>query len=163
MNTGTSSQSNTQVSNGDRNRSIVTSRLQFVSMWRSVGSNVGSVLYTRGMYAAMLAAEAIRTAQEIHGVAAITPAMMRDGMEALELTNARMEELGMPMIGPEFAVSCEDHGGTGMAIMTQWNGTEWVTLTDFIAPDDSVTQPLIEEDSAAYAAEAGIEPRCSES
>jgi hypothetical protein len=67
------------------------------------GTNVGSVLYTRGMYAAMLAAEAIRAAQEIHGVAAITPAMMRDGMEALEMTNARMEELGMPGIGPEFA------------------------------------------------------------
>jgi branched-chain amino acid transport system substrate-binding protein len=66
------------------------------------GTNLGTVLYTRGMYAAMLAAEA-RTAQEIHGVADITPAMMRDGMEALEMTNARMEELGMPGIGPEFA------------------------------------------------------------
>ncbi|MCT4682700.1 MAG: ABC transporter substrate-binding protein [Roseicyclus sp.] len=127
------------------------------------GSNVGSVLYTRGMYAAMLAAEAIRTAQEIHGVAAITPAMMRDGMEALEITNARMEELGMPMIGPEFAVSCEDHGGTGMAIMTQWNGSEWVTLSEFIAPDDSVTQPLIEEDSAQFAAENNISSQCGES
>ena len=128
------------------------------------GTNLGSVLYTRGMYAAMLAAEAARTAQEIHGVADITPAMMRDGMEALEMTNARMEALGMPMIGPEFAVSCADHGGTGQAIMTQWSWTEWVTLTDFIAPDDSVTGPLVLEDSAAYAAEAGITPRnCNES
>jgi branched-chain amino acid transport system substrate-binding protein len=125
------------------------------------GNNVGSVLYTRGMYAAMLAAEAIRAAQEIHGVAAITPAMMRDGMEALEMTNARMEELGMPGIGPEFAVSCEDHGGTGMAIMQQWDGTQWVTLTDFVAPDDSVTQPLIDEDSAQYAAENNISSQCT--
>jgi branched-chain amino acid transport system substrate-binding protein len=127
------------------------------------GTNLGSVLYTRGMYAAILAAEAIRKAQEIHGVADITPAMMRDGMEALEMTNARMEELGVPMIGPEFAVSCEDHGGTGMAIMTQWNGTEWVTLTDFVAPDDSVTQPLVMEDSAQYAAENNISSQCGES
>jgi branched-chain amino acid transport system substrate-binding protein len=66
-----------------------------------------TVLYTRGMYAAMLAAEAARTAQEIHGVADIDASMMRDGMEALEMTNARMEELGMPGIGPEFAVTCE--------------------------------------------------------
>ncbi|NKX45257.1 ABC transporter substrate-binding protein [Roseicyclus persicicus] len=127
------------------------------------GSNVGSVLYTRGMYAAMLAAEAIRTAQEIHGVAAITPAMMRDGMEALVMTNARMEELGMPGIGPEFAVTCEDHGGTGMAIMQQWDGSQWVTLTDFVAPDDSVTQPLIDEDSAAFAAENNIASQCGDS
>jgi len=127
------------------------------------GSNVGSVLYTRGMYAAMLAAEAIRAAQEIHGVAAITPEMMRDGMEALEITNARMEELGMPGIGPEFAVSCEDHGGTGMAAMIQWDGSDWITLTDFVAPDDSVTQPLIEEDSAQFAAENNIASQCGES
>ena len=127
------------------------------------GTNLGSVLYTRGMYAAILAAEAIRKAQEIHDVADITPAMMRDGMEALEMTNARMEELGVPMIGPEFAVSCEDHGGTGMAIMTQWNGTEWVTLTDFVAPDDSVTQPLVMEDSAQFAAENNISSQCGDS
>jgi branched-chain amino acid transport system substrate-binding protein len=37
------------------------------------GTNLGNVLYTRGMYAAMLAAEAARTAQEIHGTADITP------------------------------------------------------------------------------------------
>ncbi|WP_296426150.1 ABC transporter substrate-binding protein [Yoonia sp.] len=129
------------------------------------GSNLGSVLYTRGMYAAMLAAEAARTAQEIHGVAQIDAAMMRDGMEALNMTNARMDALGMPGIGPEFAVSCEDHGGTGMARMQQWNAeaAEWVTLTDFIAPDDSVTTPLIMEDSAQYAAENNIGSQCNPS
>jgi len=127
------------------------------------GSNLGSVLYTRGMYAAMLAAEAVRTAQEMHGVADITPAMMRDGMEALEITNARMEALGMPGIGPEFSVSCEDHGGPGVARMQQWDGAQWVTLTDFIMPDDSVTVPLVMEDSAQYAAENDIAPQCSES
>jgi branched-chain amino acid transport system substrate-binding protein len=127
------------------------------------GSNIGKVLYTRGMYAAMLAAEAIRTAQEIHGVTEITPGMMRDGMEALEITNERMEELGMPGIGPAFAVSCQDHGPTGEAVMIQWNGEEWVTLTDFVAPDNSVTDPLIEEDSAQYAAENNISSQCNES
>lgn len=125
------------------------------------GSNLGSVLYIRGMYAAMLAAEAARTAQEIHGVADITPAMMRDGMEALNITEERMEELGMAGVGPAFAVSCSNHGGPGMGRIQQWNAADqqWVTVTDFIAPDDSVTQPLIDEDSAAFAAENAIEPR----
>ena len=128
------------------------------------GSNLGTVLYTRGMYAAMLAAEAIRTAQEIHGVSDITPAQMRDGMEALEITAARMEELGAPGIGPEFSVSCEDHGGSGEGIVQQWDaeaGT-WEVLTDFIAPDEEVIAPLVEEDAAAFAAENGIEPGCAE-
>ncbi|MFO7919217.1 ABC transporter permease [Rhodobacteraceae bacterium W635] len=128
------------------------------------GNNVGTVLYTRGMYAAMLAAEAIRTAQEIHGVSEITPSMMRDGMEALEITEERMEELGMPGVGPAFEVTCANHGGPGMGRIQQWNAAdqEWVTLTDFIAPDDSVIQPLVEEDSMAFAEENDIELRdCS--
>jgi branched-chain amino acid transport system substrate-binding protein len=125
------------------------------------GSNVGSVLYIRGMYAAMLAAEAAATAQEMHGEANITAAMMRDGMEALNITEERMVELGMPGVGPAFEVSCANHGGPGMGRIQQWNAADqrWVTVTDFIAPDDSVTQPLIEEDSAAFAAENNITPR----
>jgi len=126
------------------------------------GSNLGSVLYTRGMYAAMLAAEAIGKAQEIHGVSDVTAAMVRDGMEALEITDARMEELGMAGVGPAFSVSCQDHGGSGLGIVQQWNASagEFVALTDYIAPDDSVTLPLIQEDSAAFAAENNIEPGC---
>ncbi|PIV75359.1 MAG: ABC transporter permease [Rhodobacteraceae bacterium CG17_big_fil_post_rev_8_21_14_2_50_65_11] len=125
------------------------------------GNNVGTVLYIRGMYAAMLAAEAIRTAQEMHGVSEITPAMMRDGMESLSITAERMEELGMPGVGPAFEVTCANHGGPGMGRIQQWNAAdqEWVTVTDFIAPDDSVTQPLVEEDSMAFAEESGIELR----
>ncbi len=126
------------------------------------GSNIGSVAYVRGMYAAMLAAEAISKAQEIHGVADVTAAMVRDGMEALEMTNARMSELGMEGIGPEFSVSCQNHGGTGQAIVQQWNAADgvWEPLTDFISPDDAVIAPLVAEDSAAFAAENNITPGC---
>jgi len=122
------------------------------------GSNLGSVLYIRGMYAAMLAAEAARTAQEIHGVADIDGAMMRDGFENLVMTAERMEELGVPGIGPEFSVSCEDHGGPGMATMQQWDAENqvWETTTPFIASDSSVIDALVEEDSMAYAEENGI-------
>jgi len=126
------------------------------------GSNIGSVLYVRGMYTAMLAAKAIAKAQEIHGVTDVTPAMVRDGMEALEITDARMSELGMEGIGPEFSVSCENHGGAGQAIVQQWNASAstWEPLTDFISPDRAVTAPLIAEDSAAFAAENNITPGC---
>ena len=126
------------------------------------GSNLGSVLYTRGMYAAMLAAEAIKNAQEIHGVADITPAMMRDGMEALNVTEETMAGWGAPGVGPVFSVSCSDHGGSGMGLVQQWDAEamSWVVLTDFIAPDDSVIDPLVAEDSAAFAAENGIELAC---
>lgn len=127
------------------------------------GDQIGTVLYNRGVYAAMLAAEAARTAQEIHGTSNITGAMMRDGMEALEITEARMAELGLPNFGPTFSVSCEDHGGRGPAAIAQWDATakEWNLVTDYTDPDEDVVNALIMADSAAYAAENNIQERCN--
>jgi branched-chain amino acid transport system substrate-binding protein len=122
---------------------------------------VGNVQYNRGIYAAMLAAEAARTAQEIHGTADITPAMMRDGMENLNIDAARLEELGMTGFGPEVQTSCANHRGPGVGLITQWDaeaGT-FVALTDFMTPDEEVIQQLIAEDAAAFRAETGVEQR----
>ncbi len=125
------------------------------------GTSVGTVQYNRGIYAAMLAAEAARTAQEIHGVAQITPEQMRDGMEALNVDEARLEALGMTGFGPAVQVTCANHRGPGVGQMQQWDAEakQWVALTDFIASDESVILPLIEEDAAAFRAESGVERR----
>ncbi|MHA3914130.1 ABC transporter substrate-binding protein [Halovulum sp. GXIMD14793] len=127
------------------------------------GDQIGSVLYNRGMYAAMLAAEAARKAQEIHGTADINAAQMRDGMEALEISDARMEELGMPGFGPAFTVTCDNHGGPGLGATQQWDASakEWKMISDFGPSDMEVIGALIEEDSAAFAAENSIEARCN--
>jgi len=89
--------------------------------------------------------------------------MMRDGMEALEITEAVMTDLGMPNFGPAFKVSCENHGGPGLGAVAQWDATNktWSLISDFAESDMSVIQPLIDEDSAAYAAENGMETRCN--
>ena len=126
------------------------------------GDQVGTVLYNRGFYAAMLAAEAVKKAQEIHGEPNIPPAMMRDGMEALVIDEALMESLGMPNFGPAFTVSCQDHGGSGQGKVQQWDASakEWKIITDWIESDASVIDPLIAEDSAAYAAENNVDLAC---
>ncbi len=126
------------------------------------GDQLGTALYNRGMYAAMLAAEAAKTAQEIHGTKDITPAMMRDGMEALVIDEAKMEALGLPNFGPEFAASCENHGGDGRGAVAQWDAEagEWNMITDYIDTDQEVISALIEEDSSAYASENNITPGC---
>jgi branched-chain amino acid transport system substrate-binding protein len=126
------------------------------------GDQIGTVLYNRGMYAAVLAAEAVKTAQEIHGVADINASQMRDGMEALEITEAKMAALGLPNFGPEFKVSCQNHGGDGLVGMTQWDASSktWSLISDFAPSDADVIGPLIAEDSAAYAAENKIEAGC---
>ena len=126
------------------------------------GDQVGTVLYNRGIYAAMLVAEAARTAQEIHGVTDITGGQMRDGMEQLEITEEKMAALGLPDFGPEFSVSCENHGGEGFVAVTQWDAEakEWNLVSDFMQSDQDVIQPLIDEDSKAYADENAIEGNC---
>lgn len=127
------------------------------------GDQVGSVLYSRGMYAALVISEAIRKAQEIHGIAAVNAAQVRDGFEALEITEARMAELGLPNFGQPFAASCADHGGPGAGLIQQWDASarKWSLITGFIAPDDAVLTPLVMEDSAAFAAENKIAERCN--
>jgi branched-chain amino acid transport system substrate-binding protein len=127
------------------------------------GDQVGTVLYNRGMYAAMLAVEAAKTAQGIHGVADITPAMMRDGMEALVIDEAKMTALGMPNFGPAFSVSCENHGGPGLGAVQQWDASakKWSLISDFGPSDMDVIGKLIAEDSAAFAAENNITEGCN--
>ena len=127
------------------------------------GEHVGSVLYNRGFYQAMLLAEAAKTAQAIHGVADITAGMMRDGLEALEMTDEKAEALGFAGFGPNFKVSCENHGGPGLGAVAQWDAAAgtWNMITEYGESDMDVIQPLIDEDSAAYAAENNIEPQCN--
>ena len=126
------------------------------------GDQAGTVLYNRGLYAAMLAVEAAKKAQEIHGVGDIDASMMRDGMEAMSMDDATLESLGMAGFGPSFEVSCENHGGSGLAIVQQWDAGagKWNQITDYIAPDLDVIGPLIMEDSSAFAAENNISERC---
>jgi branched-chain amino acid transport system substrate-binding protein len=127
------------------------------------GDNVGKVLYNRGMYAAMLAVEAAKTAQDIHSTAEINAAMMRDGMEALVINEEKMAALGMPNFGPSFDVSCENHGGPGLVGMTQWDASSqtWSLISDFGATDGELIDTLVAEDSGAYAAENKIAERCN--
>ena len=63
---------------------------------------------------------------------------------------------------PTFSVSCENHGGPGLASVTQWDAAagKWNVIAPFAAPDMDVIGPLIAEDSAAFAAENNITPAC---
>ncbi|MCB6176931.1 ABC transporter substrate-binding protein [Rhodobacter sp. Har01] len=127
------------------------------------GSNPGNVLYSRGMYAAMVISEAIRKSQEIAGHAAVTPAEVRDGFEALDLTEARLAELGLPGFAQPIKATCDDHGGPGTAMIFQWDAAtkKWNAVSDWLGADTEVIDPLVAADSAAFAAENAITERCN--
>jgi branched-chain amino acid transport system substrate-binding protein len=77
-----------------------------------------------------------------------------------------MAELGLPEFGPAFSVSCANHGGPGLGYVQQWDADSetWTLIAGPLESDMEVIQPLIEQDSRAFAEEAGIEPReCPES
>jgi branched-chain amino acid transport system substrate-binding protein len=127
------------------------------------GDNIGTALYNRGMYNAMLLSEAAKTAQAITGKSAISQADMIKGMEALEMTEEKMAALGLPNFGPSFSVSCQNHGGDGLVAVAQWDAGagSWSIVSDYQNSDMGVLQPLIDADSSAFASENNITPNCN--
>jgi len=127
------------------------------------GDQVGTVLYNRGMYMAMLHSEAARTAQNMTGNSDVSQGDMIKAMEAFEMTEAKMVDLGLPNFGPSFKVTCQNHGGDGLVAVAQWdaNAGAWNMISDYKQSDQSVVAKLIAEDSAAYAAENNLTPNCN--
>ena len=89
--------------------------------------------------------------------------MYRDGFENVNLTAKRLEELGFKDFAPPFQISCENHGGSGLAAVQQWDAKakKWNMITEYMYGDSDVVQKLIAEDSAKYAAEQKIAERCN--
>tara|TARA_Y100001934_G_C12278055_1_gene738430 strand:+ start:28 stop:1344 length:1317 start_codon:yes stop_codon:yes gene_type:complete len=124
-------------------------------------NRIGEVLYNRGMVGAMWTTEAIRKAMEIHGTKEVTGKHVRDGFEALDVDEARLEELGLGGFTYPVKISCENHEGPGKVAVQQWDAKakQWNIVSKFYEPLRDITGPLIEADSAAYAAENNVTPR----
>ena len=105
---------------------------------------MGAPLYNRGVVNAMLSAEAIRTAMTKYGNKALTGEQVRWGFENLNLTEARLDQLGMKGFTHPIKVTCEDHEGNGPILVQQWDGTKWTLVSDWIAPMREVVRPKIE-------------------
>ena len=104
---------------------------------------MGEALYNRGLVNAMYAAEAIRTGMK-GAKTAPTTEQIRWGFENLNLTDKRLEELGMKGFTHALKVSCEDHEGNGPIRIQQWDGQKWTLVSDWISPMRDVVRPKIE-------------------
>jgi branched-chain amino acid transport system substrate-binding protein len=121
--------------------------------------DVGRASWIRGMLRGLLTAEAIRTAMRHFGNQPLTGAQVQWGLEHLSLTPASIKELGAEGLLPPLTLSCRDHEGGGGVKFQQWDGTQWMVLTDWIATDQALVRPLVEAAAAKYAQEKGITPR----
>jgi branched-chain amino acid transport system substrate-binding protein len=106
--------------------------------------DVGEVLYNRTIINAMLDIEAIRTAMKKYGNKPLTGEQVRWGMENLDLTEKRLEELGMKGLMRPLKVTCDNHEGNGMALVQQWDGKQWKIVSDWIEPMREVVRPKLE-------------------
>jgi branched-chain amino acid transport system substrate-binding protein len=123
---------------------------------------IGEVLYNRGLAEAMWVAEGIAKAMEIHRKKEVTAADVRDGLEALDISEERLETLGFEGLLAPLKVTCASHESVvPRAAVQQWDarGQRWRLVSGFYGPDNDLVAPLIAADSAAYAKEKKIVPR----
>mgnify|MGYP001791862439 CR=1 FL=1 len=113
-------------------------------------SQVGENLYNRGVMNSFLMVEAIRTAQEMTGNANVTPADVRAGLEALNITAERIAEAGLEGFMQPVQLSCDDHAGQGDVYVQQWNGETWEQVSDWFSPMVDRVRPMLETAADAY-------------
>ncbi len=126
-------------------------------------SELGALAHTRGMVISMLQVEAIRAAQEKYGKGKhVTPEQVRWGLENLNLTQERLNELGFGKILRPVKTSCQNHLGTDWARIAQWDGAKWKVTSDWYQADRALIDPLVKEYADKYAKEKNVKPRsCS--
>jgi branched-chain amino acid transport system substrate-binding protein len=107
-------------------------------------ARVGEVLYNRGIANAMFSAEAIRTAMGKFGNKPLTGEQVRWGFENLNLTEQRLDQLGMKGFTHPVKVTCEDHEGAGPVMFEQWDGKKWTIVSDWIPTMKDVVRPKLE-------------------
>ena len=128
-------------------------------------SRIGSVYYNRGVGAAAMWVEALKNAQRIANKSGktVNGKEYRDGYEALDISDAKLKEIGIQgMLGP-FKMSCAKHDGSERFRVMQWNGKKFDLVSDWeAAPDPAYIRKLIEESAAKFATENKITPKkCS--
>jgi branched-chain amino acid transport system substrate-binding protein len=130
-------------------------------------NRVGTAYYNRGLGASILWVEALRNAQKMHNKVgkAVTGEEFRAGYEALNLTEARMKEIGIEGMLAPFALSCSQHEGAGKFALMQWDhkAQAFKKVRDWTGPNDpAAIRAQIVESAAKYAEENKITPKkCS--
>ena len=73
------------------------------------------------------------------------------GLEALNLDEARLKELGLSGFAHPMKVTCDDHAGSHPVFIQEWDGTQWRQASGWIEPMTDIVRPLLEAAAAEYA------------
>ena len=87
---------------------------------------------------------------------------MRWALENLNITDARLKEIGATDLLPPIKTSCANHEGSGMVKIQQWDGAKWTPVSGWIEGNKDLIHPLFKASAQQYAKEKSITPRdCS--
>jgi branched-chain amino acid transport system substrate-binding protein len=124
---------------------------------------VGENLYNRGVYNAVLIAQAIRNAQMLSGRKAVTGKEVRRGLESLAISQAQWRQLGLPDFAAAITgISCADHNGHQAAYVQQWDGTKWSRVSGWISPMTERLRPLLQAAVSDYVSRDPAWPKRTE-
>ena len=111
----------------------------------------GQELYNRGVYNAVIVAEAIAEAQKITGEKVVDAEDVRRGLENLNIDAGRLKAIGLDGFASPFKTTCFDHNSHSATFVQQWDGAKWVRVSDLITPNSAKVEPLIDAAAKAYA------------
>ncbi len=109
------------------------------------------VFYQRGVTMSMMLVEAIKAAQANFDTKVINAEQLRWGLENIDMSEAKLKELGAEGMIVPFKTTCADHTGHGGAWMLQWNGTKFEKISDLLTPDRDAIGPLEATEAKKYA------------
>ena len=84
------------------------------------------------------------------------------GALGAEITAARLKEIGAEGFAAPMKVTCENHNGHNAAFVSEWDGTKWTKVSDWISPIKEKVVPLIEQASKDYVGANAGWPKRSE-
>lgn len=123
-------------------------------------AEVGDVLYMRGVVGAMLSVEGVFRAQERYGKGKVmTGEQARWGYENLNISRARLGQLGFTGVLSPIQTSCADHMGSSWARVHTWDGTKFNWSSDWLQGDETIMRPMVTASADGYAKEKKIARR----
>ena len=100
----------------------------------------GETHYNRGVYNAVLLAEAIRIRRKRRPEGAFTGNDIRLALESLSIDDGRWKELGLAGFARAVSLDCIDHGGHPDLYVLAWDGAKWLPAVRAIPQDVSAVQ-----------------------
>ncbi len=109
------------------------------------------VFYQRGLMISLMLVEGVKAAQGHFNTKVVNAEQLRWGLENLDLSEAKLKELGAEGMLVPFKTACNNHTGHGGGWMLEWDGAKFNKVSDLLKPDTAMIEPLEQAEAKKYA------------